>query len=124
VHRSALFHFVLDAEVTAGAAVVMTVYDADGRAVAELRSTGEAVTRDVALRLGRYTVVFTLVGPAGSRASYRLRGSRLDDPIGPMASDPDTPLAAYWISDWADSQYDYNYYAGQWSDEPTGEPIW
>jgi hypothetical protein len=88
VYRSSLFHFVLEARVSAGAAVVMTVYDADGHAVAGLRSTGEAMSTDVALRPGRYTVTFTLVGPAGSRATYRLRGSRLDDPIGPQVDDP------------------------------------
>ncbi len=84
--QSQLMHFVLAAGSTGGAAVVMTVTDAQGRVVLTLRADPrEPVSGNVYLKAGRYTVRFTA---AGGPVSFRLRGNGLSDPIGPGPSDP------------------------------------
>src|SRR5262245_50397176 len=89
------FHLVLSATAqgsAAGAAVRMTITDSAGHIVFTLTAgTTEAVSANVELRPGTYTVQFTGLPGANQTVptlTYRLRGNVLSDPIGPQPSDP------------------------------------
>jgi hypothetical protein len=95
VGQAQLFHFVLAADAAggpAGASVRLTITDAAGTEVFALTAAaGESVSGPaVLLRPGEYTVRYTASAPGGSVApvSFRLRGNRITDPVGPVVDDP------------------------------------
>jgi hypothetical protein len=90
-----VFQFTLsaaDAGAPAGAAVQMTITDADGNVVFTLAApSGQAVTSPpVLLAPGAYTVRFSLLTPGGAPGSltFQLRGAAITDPIGPVITNP------------------------------------
>jgi hypothetical protein len=92
VGQAQLFHFALSADgagVPPGTSVRMTV-TGPGVLFSLTAAAGETVTGPaVLLRPGEYRVTYTVVGPGGSIAplSFRLRGNRITDPVGPVADD-------------------------------------
>ncbi len=76
----------------AGTGVRMSVLDANGNVVySAFAEAGETVSGPgVLLRPGRYTVRVEAVGPPGytGPVSFAVRGSKIDDPLGVVTSDP------------------------------------
>lgn len=90
-----LFHFVLSADAHGApteATVVMTILDQSGKVIYSLAgNTNEAVTGNAYLLEGSYVVRFTATTTAGAALpdlECELRGTVLDDPIGPEPVDP------------------------------------
>jgi hypothetical protein len=94
-----VFHYTLSAaDAPGGAAVQMTITDAEGHMVFTLAApSGQTVSGPALLLMpGAYTIRFTAVFPAGAVAalSFQLRATAISDPIGPVITDP-TILPTY-----------------------------
>lgn len=87
VGRSQLFGLGLEAT---GGPVRVTVTNAAGGVVAELTAPAGGTVTGLSSLLapGEYTVRVARVGPGSGPVAFRLFGSSLTDPIGPVASDP------------------------------------
>jgi hypothetical protein len=98
-----VFNFTLSAAGTgapAGSTVQMTITDATGKVVYTLTDpSGQTVTGpSVLLSPGAYTVLFSILTPAGAPGSltFQLRGGSITDPIGPVITNPTyTPMYTY-----------------------------
>lgn len=87
VDASQMLNLVLSAEGAAGT-VRLTVSDMSGQAIATLTATSgrDAVSLTQGLTQGRYLIRFEALAPDGSalgQMRFKLKGSRIDDPIGP-----------------------------------------
>jgi hypothetical protein len=84
-----------DVATTDVAAVRMTIFDANGRAVFVLTAlAGQTVSGDVYLGAGTYKAIFraaTKNDTAPPAITYTLRGKSLTDPIDPLPQDPIDP---------------------------------
>ncbi len=93
VNRSDQFHFDLSATdwgAATNSGVVMTIYDAAGRALFQLAAdSGATRAGDVFLAAGQYRVVFTRTQPAalGTAVLFELTGTNVSDPLGPQIRD-------------------------------------
>jgi hypothetical protein len=94
IARSQLFHLVLSAETLGDptdGTVGLTIYH-NGVQVQSIEAhAGEAVSTDVFLVPGAYTIEFTTQAPCDSLVppmQYDVRGAELSDPIGPALNDP------------------------------------
>lgn len=85
-----LFHFVLSSQA---GAIAMTITDQTGKVLLTLGTKGEAVSANVFLKGGTYSVHFTgTPTTVGVPMSFLLRGDRITDPNSPEATDPtETP---------------------------------
>ncbi len=90
--RSELFHFVLAAQSAGATTVQMTITNATGHVVFSLVvGAGDAVSGDVLLVPGTYTLLFTARADSGTAQPslmYQLSGQTLTDPQGPESTDP------------------------------------
>jgi hypothetical protein len=86
------YHFVLSANsggVATAEGVQMTIYDQGGNVVATLTaSAGQTNSLTIYLAAGTYTVVFSILGPAGVPLSFTLQAAGLSDQIDPYPLDP------------------------------------
>ncbi len=92
VHKTGLFRFQLEGDGAAPNAVALTIYGAGGQVVAQLTAPAGGAS-SVTLTLGPGTYTFAIAGQASggtafTGVNYRLRASRLSDPIGPQVDDP------------------------------------
>jgi hypothetical protein len=98
-----VFNFTLSAAgpgAPVGSTVQMTITDATGNVVYTLTApSGQTVTGpSVLLGPGAYTVLFSILTPAGAPGSltFELRGGSITDPIGPVITNPTyTPMYTY-----------------------------
>jgi hypothetical protein len=92
VQRNGLFHFVFSAESATGKTgtpVTVTILDDKGDEVTRMIVVdGQTVSQTVNLKPGIYTFRYEVEGT--TTMSYRLRGQRLNDPIGPQPVDTTT----------------------------------
>jgi len=98
VTKPQVTHFVLSAGDVAAAdlaAVRMTLFDQNGRAVFVLTAlAGQSVSSDVYLGAGTYKSVLRAATKSGSALpaiAFTLRGKTLTDPIDPLPQDPNDP---------------------------------
>ncbi|HTK76219.1 MAG TPA: matrixin family metalloprotease [Gemmataceae bacterium] len=98
VTKPQVSHFALtagDAATTDVAAIRMTVFDQNGRAVFALTAlAGQTVTGDVYLGAGTYKIIFRAATQHDTplpAIAFTLRGKSLTDPINPLPQDPNDP---------------------------------
>lgn len=90
IHRTGLFHFVLDSFLTTTSAVELSIRDSTGSLVATiLANQGESVSLTQMFAPGTYSFTFHTLDhtSSGTQGAFRLRGDRISDPIGPQAMD-------------------------------------
>ncbi len=84
VHRTAMFHFVLETDSSAG--VELEIRDLQGELIRVIRSTAnDSRSLTVTLDAGFYTFALRSLGT--SLANYHLKGTIVTDPIGPRPKD-------------------------------------
>jgi hypothetical protein len=115
VPRSALFHFVLNANHNNGTGVLMTITNSSGTIVGQIAATdGEIASMTLILGAGAYTISVTAFRPDGqpiTPVNFQLLMEMLSNPVGPQPSDPSSSPS----TGSSGSTNDSSYYTYNWS---------
>ncbi len=88
VQRSAVYHWVLSADLNSGTGVQLTIRDSSGRVVGQVTAdAGQSVSLTVTLVPGTYTLsvsAYRRDGKPITPVNFLLQGEVLTDPIGPQ----------------------------------------
>jgi hypothetical protein len=85
VQEGGLFHFVLSAD----AAVQLQLFDSAGNLVQTgMVSAGDTTSFTVSLDAGNYLFSVSALGASSGPVHFTLKGTKIDDPIGPELVDP------------------------------------
>ncbi len=85
IGRTQLMNFIFEASGANGGLVTFTLRDSTGQIVQQMNARAGGLVSSISqiLKPGEYTFTFT----SDTRISFKLRGSRLTDPIGPVIDD-------------------------------------